>query len=618
VLEARSGPLRGQSFPIETAEFTIGRDPSNLLAIPDPGVSRFHCVIESGASGWRLRDLGARNVTLINDATAPEKILHDADVIRIGASTFLFHASATPTAEGIVVDAAPFEGDTVVLRRDELHLALDGSASRQLNALLEFSKRINQERTIEGLLQCTLDSAQTLVPAERCAVVLTESETLHINRTLSSHPDLRLSRGILQRVVQEGLAVLSRDAGTDHAWASSDSILQSRVRSLLAVPLDAAGQRLGLLYLDTQRSAAAFDASHLRLLAALGAIAALALANLQHLAWLEGENRRLNEELDLRYNMVGESPAMRDVYQFISRVGPRETNVLIYGESGTGKELVARAIHKSSPRANGPFVAINCAAIAEHLLESELFGYEKGAFTGAVSQKRGRLEVAEGGTVFLDEIGELAPQLQAKLLRVIQEREFERVGGTRLLKLNIRLVAATNRDLKEMARRKEFREDLYYRLDVVSHRLPSLRDRREDIPALADYFAIRAGEKVNRRVTGLSPKAKAALLRYDWPGNVRELENAIERAVVLGDGDLILPEDLPDAVLDRPPLEEDELPEGSLQKLVTEYKRKLVLAAIEKANGNQAEAARALDLHENSFYRLLRNLGIPAKKQRQG
>jgi Nif-specific regulatory protein len=305
---------------------------------------------------------------------------------------------------------------------------------------------------------------------------------------------------------------------------------------------------------------------------------------------------------------------MREVYQFISRVATKDSTVLICGESGTGKELVARDIHRNSPRAQRSFVAINCAAITETLLESEMFGHEKGAFTGAVSQKKGKLETGEGGTIFLDEVGELAAPLQAKLLRVLQEREVERVGGTRPIKLDIRLIAATNRDLKEASRAGTFRQDLYYRLNVVSLRMPALRERREDIPLLANFFAARYSEKVKRRVAGVSPKARACLMRYDWPGNVRELENAIERAVVLGSAEMILPEDLPDSVL------EEATPAGepvtALHDGVRETKKALIERAIEQAGGNYTEAARILGVHPNHLFRLIRTLNLKMKRQR--
>jgi transcriptional regulator with GAF, ATPase, and Fis domain len=351
------------------------------------------------------------------------------------------------------------------------------------------------------------------------------------------------------------------------------------------------------------------------LLTAIGSLAAFALDNARRMDWLEEENRRLQGEMNVEHNMVGESARMREVYQFISRVAKMDSTVLISGESGTGKELVARAVHRNSSRANKPCVAINCAALAESLLESELFGHEKGAFTGDIVQKRGKLEVAEGGTVFLDEIGELAPLLQAKLLRVLQEREFERVGGTRTIKLDVRLITATNRDLEEEVKAGRFREDLYYRLNVVSLRMPSLRDRRSDISLLASYFAAKFAKRSNRVVLGISPQARACLLNYDWPGNVRELENAIERAVVLGSSELILPEDLPESILEK--AEPAASAVNAFHDAVRETKKQLIINAVEQAHGNYTEAARSLGLHPNYLHRLVRNLNLRPALQRQ-
>ncbi len=323
---------------------------------------------------------------------------------------------------------------------------------------------------------------------------------------------------------------------------------------------------------------------------------------------LEHERRRLQAQINLDHDMVGESTAIRAVYQFISKVAPADTTVLIHGESGTGKELVARAIHRNSRRSSRPFVAINSAALIEALLESELFGHEKGSFTGAIAQKRGKLEVADGGTIFLDEVGELAPALQAKLLRVLQEHAFERVGGTRTLEVDIRVITATNQDLTESVRRGLFRQDLYYRLNVVSILMPPLRERRQDIPLLAEHFLEKYVRRSHRRVAGISPKAKSLLFEYDWPGNVRELENAIERAVVLGSASLILPEDLPESVLEAQ--SNNGIAASGYHEAVNDAKRKIVRNAIEQAGGNFSEAARLLGLHPNNLHRLVRNLGL--------
>jgi Nif-specific regulatory protein len=365
----------------------------------------------------------------------------------------------------------------------------------------------------------------------------------------------------------------------------------------------------GFLWLAAASSSRRFIDSDLQMMTALAGIAGLALDNARHFERLESENQQLRSEMNIEHSMIGDSPAMQKVLHFIGRVAPGNSTVLIRGESGTGKELVARAIHRNSARADKPFVAINCAAIAESLLESELFGYEKGAFTGAFGQKKGRIEAADGGTLFLDEIGELAPALQAKLLRVLQEHEFERVGGTRPIRVDLRLIAATNRDLEAAMKEARFRTDLYYRLNVVSIDIPPLRERRDDIPQLAAWFAEKFSREAGRRVTGLSRQARNYVMNYSWPGNVRELENAIERAVVLGSSELICPDDLPDAVLEAAPSESS----GRYHDALKQTKKKLIQDALEKCGGNFTEAAKLLGVHPNYLHRLATNLQMRRK-----
>ena len=307
------------------------------------------------------------------------------------------------------------------------------------------------------------------------------------------------------------------------------------------------------------------------------------------------------------HDMVGDSPAMRLVYGRIRKLAPSDCTVLISGETGTGKELAARAIHQNSHRARRPFVAINCAALTESLLESELFGHERGAFTGAHSLKKGRFEIADGGTIFLDEIGELAPPLQSKLLRALQHHEFERVGGTRTVRVDVRVIAATNRDLAAEVAAGRFRQDLWYRLNVVNVTMPPLRERREDIPSLAAHFAAKYARGRGRRA--LSRCAAGADGAHDWPGNVRELENAIERAVVLGSSDRITAEDLPD-MLAEPAGEADNGAGAPFHEGVRESKRRLILEAIDRSGGNYAAAARLLGLNPTYLHRLLKNLQL--------
>jgi Nif-specific regulatory protein len=365
---------------------------------------------------------------------------------------------------------------------------------------------------------------------------------------------------------------------------------------------------LGVIYLDTKEPDTVFDKDHLQLVAAISAITAVAIENARHIEWLVSENQRLIADFNIEHNLIGESAPVREVLGFISKVAPTDSTVLLSGESGTGKELAARAIHKNSKRANKAFMAVNCAALSEPLLESELFGHEKGAFTGALMQKKGRLEIAEGGTVFLDEIGELSPALQVKLLRVLQEREFERVGGTKTIKIDIRLITATNKNLENAVDDGNFRKDLYYRLNVVNLEMPPLRDRQEDIPLLANYFAAKYGDKCNRKVTGISAEAQVRLRDYDWPGNVRELENAIERAVVLGTTEHILLEDLPESVLESQP--SASATATKYHEAVAQTKKQIIMNAMQQAKGSYTEAAKLLGVHPNYLHRLIRNLNL--------
>jgi len=346
---------------------------------------------------------------------------------------------------------------------------------------------------------------------------------------------------------------------------------------------------------------------YLDTLSSIASLASIALESARETATLRNEVALLAEQI-FSSGIVGDSPPVRRLLQMIERVAASESTVLILGESGTGKELVARAIHQRSARKARSFVPINCAAITDTLLESELFGHEKGAFTGAAAQKKGRLEMAQGGTVFLDEVGELVPGLQAKLLRVLQERELVRVGGTQAVKLDVRVLAATNRDLAADVRNGAFREDLFHRLNVIALRTPPLRERKDDIPALARHFLAKICHQCRRRMTGFSPEAERALFSYDWPGNIRELENAIERAVVLAETDTVLAEDLPDAISEAAATAAPA--SGAYQHTVGEAKRESILRAYEQGGGDYKTAARLLGIHPNYLLRLVRNLGL--------
>ena len=479
--------------------------------------------------------------------------------------------------------------------------------------MLEISAAINSTRDLETLEKHLLEIISRTLYADRGAIMLLGERGEQFASVCGWDSGGALnrpagySRAIIDRVLREKAPLLSnRDSAAMNFQNCGGG---DRITAALCVPLVVFQRIRGVLYLDSTDPQARFEPEQLEWLSAIGGIAALVLEDARRIEWLESENRRLRAEIAVDHEMVGGGPAIREMERFIARAAPTDSTVLIRGESGTGKELVARAIHRNSPRCDRAFVAINCAAITDTLLESELFGHEKGAFTGAVGQQKGKLEVADGGTLFLDEVGELAPSLQAKLLRVLQEREFERVGGTRPIHVDIRLIAATNRDLKAAIQAGGFRQDLYYRLNVVSLTTPPLRQRREDIPLLASHFARMHARKARRQVRGVSDAALAYLMQYDWPGNIRELENAIERAVVLGSAEWVLPEDLPEELAETEPA-------GAAgtyyHETVKESKKDLILKAVQQTAGNYTEAARLLGIHPNYLHRLIRNLNLKA------
>ena len=341
----------------------------------------------------------------------------------------------------------------------------------------------------------------------------------------------------------------------------------------------------------------------------------LRLARVAEQSRLRSEVRDLQARLVERHRLegiIGESGRMQEVLALAKRVAPSNATVLIRGESGTGKELIARAIHFNSPRAGGPLVNLNCAALPEQLLESELFGHEKGAFTGAVAQRKGRFEQADGGSIFLDEIGDLSPALQVKLLRVLQERQFERVGGNRTLTVDVRVLAATHRDLERAMREGTFRDDLYYRLNVVTIQIPPLRERREDISLLLDHFLRKFAAKNRRDVTGLTAAARDALLKYDYPGNVRELENIVERAILLCRGRVIDLEDLPATVRPGQRSADEPLPKD-LPGVLADIERQAIESALERSGGVQTQAAAALGISERVLRYKMKKYGLEGR-----
>ncbi len=633
-LIAISGSLKGTTFALTRHEVSLGRETSNDICLNDPSISRRHCLVKRTGTGspvqFSVVDLESYNGTFVNGVPVHEQPLLHGDQIALGDIVFLFltqdYDSTVPTIqfdEGDLITRSTVRlkrEEAFYLRPERIQAALPPShrVSRELNSLLKISNSINSTRELPELQRRLLESILDVIPGERGAILLFDQyqdqfdSSYGWNRLRGQDDSIKVSKTITNQVLRDGVALLSNDVFENENIGGAPSLVASRVCSLLCVPLVVFDKPVGVIYLDTSDRTARFDEGHLQLLTAIAGIASIAFDNVERFEGLQHENKRLNEEIKLDHQMIGESEPMRQVYSFLAKVAPTQSTVLLRGESGTGKELAAHAIHSNSLRSTKPFVAINCATLSETLLESELFGHEKGAFTGAINQKRGKLEVADGGTLFLDEVGELSTAIQAKLLRVLQTHEFERVGGTRPIKVDVRVIGATNRALENAIKTGGFREDLYYRLNVISVVMPPLRERREDIPLLSSYFVANYSKQCKRKVTGITTAARRLLQSYDWPGNVRELENAIERAVVLGSTDHLMPEDLPEA------LHESGVAGGESKagyyEAIKDAKRQLVSEALQKTQGNYTEAAKLLGIHPNNLHRIVRSLNLKSTK----
>jgi transcriptional regulator with GAF, ATPase, and Fis domain len=631
-LLAISGPLRKSEFLLG-GEVAMGRDAANAIRLEDSGVSARHCAITQRNGRYFLSDLDSRAGTFVNGIPVKERELQTGDEIALGDSLFRFHGATSISSESSLVEM--YEGDAQTAKAVELHpdellnlrpeslaaLPHPARMARNLSALLRISRAIGSFRDEESFPWQLLGMIFDVIPAERGAILLMEEDAREIrsqvawDRVLGPDHPVHVSQAVIRRVMEEGVSL--RDSGEvgEPSDARKGAGEGAPRRAFLCVPMVSKERTIGIIYVESSSPAMKFSEDDLQLLSAIAGLGVLGIENARQFERLGNENQRLRAQVSLTHDMVGQGTRMREVSQIIERVAPSDSTVLICGESGSGKELVACAIHKNSARKKQPFVALNCAALTETLLESELFGHEKGAFTSAVNQKKGLLEVAEGGTIFLDEIGELSPILQAKLLRVLQEREFMRVGGTRPIKMDVRFLAATNKDLQKAVREEKFRGDLFHRLNVISITLPALREHPEDIAALAEHFSARHAKKCSRELTGVSEEALACLRQYDWPGNIRELENAIERAVVVGNSDKIRPEDLPDTVL--------ESARGG-GKAATNYhdairnlKKQLILSALEQAGGSITEAAKHLGVHANYLHRLMSNLELRETLKKQ-
>jgi len=560
ILEQENAPPR--IFKLNKLLTTLGRKSSNDIFLTDISVSRDHAeivILEDGHC--EIHDLGAKQPTRVNGKIISIHRLQDGDRIKIGDSLFIFkdeepHLGAhlellaeedlpQESVELASIDTqktVPFADknlatmDLVSLQRDHQRLIL----------LYEFSKAVNSHLGDQyQMLEEIMDTALKALNAERGFVALVDEDTKELTSELirdnfhNKYPlKLEISRTMVHKVVNEGLSLLTVNALKDSQFRKVKSVQEYNIRSALCAPLLFRGKVLGVVYLDNRTSEGSFSQDDLMFLMAMCNQAGIAIGNDRLYRQLIQENIKLEDALKSKFQLIGLSEGMKKVMATMKKIAPSDITVLIQGETGTGKELVAKAIHELSPRCNKPFIPVNCAAIPKELIESELFGHEKGAFTGAVSSRIGKFQMAHEGTIFLDEIGDMSLDTQAKVLRILEEKELQRVGGTKVIPVDVRIIAATNKDLEKAVSEGKFREDLYYRLNVVSLELPPLRERKEDIIPLAEYFA--AG-----RVKKISSQAKYLLLSYAWPGNVRELKNSIERAVVMGNREVVQPEDLP-------------------------------------------------------------------------
>jgi Nif-specific regulatory protein len=498
-------------------------------------------------------------------------------------------------------------------------------ARARLESLIEINQLMMGTVEPSDLVALIINSARRLFAAEACSIAVMDEGA---NELVFAYSDggaevgkirMKPGQGIVGWVAQTGEPVVCRDTTKDSRWYRGvDAKTGFHTQSLMCAPLRQRGALIGAIEVLNFSEPEKLTDEDLRLLTVFGGLAGTAIDRAKLFATASKANAAFQEMVQDRYQLIhGSSSAMQKAVDLGKTVASSNATVLLLGESGTGKEVLARAIHQWSSRSNGSFTAVNCVALNPDLMESELFGHEKGAFTGAIARKIGRFELAEGGTLFLDEIGELTTNLQTKLLRVLQEREFERVGGTRRIQADVRVIAATNRDLAAEIRAGRFREDLYYRLNVVAITMPPLREHLEDIPALADHFISRFSREVKKPVLRIDPRTMECLKAYSWPGNVRELQNVIERSVVLCSGPILLPEELPAEISGGIPRESTSSPGSEtsvevvpLAEALERCRRDLVKKALERSGGNQTDAAELLGLQRSNLSRLMKILGL--------
>ncbi|BDG06583.1 sigma 54-interacting transcriptional regulator [Anaeromyxobacter oryzae] len=573
---------------------SVGRDVENDVPVADPGLPATALHIHFDGRDYNAAAHERADMT-VNGKRRTAWRLAPGDRIRVAATELFFDP-----APRSVVTARPQSGQRLLA----------------LETLVRFSERLLGATDLARLLDELMDALLEVTQADKGFLILLEDGEMSVRaarnvarETIEGAVD-RVSDSIIARVVQTRRPIVVADALHDREWSGSSSVVNLKLCSVMCAPLMQKGDVFGVIYLGNDNVVSLFDEKALEALTVFAAQASLLVQNAILLDGLRRENLTLKEAVSSKQygDLIGAGASMREVYRRIEKVAATDISVLVSGETGTGKEVVAREIHRRSGRANGPFVAVNCGAIPESLLESELFGHVKGAFTGAVATRMGKFQAAHGGTLFLDEIGDMPLALQVKILRALQERAVTKVGDTRPEPVDLRVVAATNRVLEEEIKKGTFREDLYYRLNVVAIQLPPLRDRGEDTLVLGKYFLQKYGKEFGAKVRGFTPSALVAMRKYAWPGNIRELENRVKKAVVLADRALVSAEDL-DL---RPEILEPILP---LAQAKEEFQKRYINEVLERNAGNRTKTAKDLGVDPRTIFRHLEKLEAERRGQ---
>jgi transcriptional regulator with GAF, ATPase, and Fis domain len=565
---------------------SIGRSPENDIELPDPLLADSHAHVHFDGRDFNVTSIDKHGDLSVNGKRRKKHRLVHQDTLHIGATDLVFSLYDEPITD------------------DEAAKTME--ALNSYRKLFEFSEKLLLNYELSELLNALLDAVIAITNADKGFLILLEGNELRVKGARNlKREDLadalqQLSDSIVDKVVKTRKAVIVSDALHDQEFSNAMSVMSLKLSSVMCVPLAERGNLLGVLYVGNDSVAQLFDESHLEVLTIFAAQASLIIRNALLVNELKLDNKLLSEQLEqMRFgDIIGSCAAMHEVFKKVQKVATTDISVLITGETGTGKELIAREVHRRSGRLKGPFITINCGAIPENLLESELFGHVRGAFTGAVANKPGKFHAADGGTIFLDEIGEMPLNLQVKLLRVLQEKVVVRVGENRPESVDIRVLTATNRTLEEEIKRGRFREDLYYRLNVVNIHLPPLRDRGEDVMVIAKYLLNRYAQEFGGMVKGFSPNAAIAIRKFPWPGNIRQLENHIKKACVLADKALLGPEDMG--------LTADVLPAIlPLADAKEKFQREYINQILELNNGNRTKTARDLGVDPRTIFRHL-------------